>query len=591
MHGATLESLRRRLAAILAADVVGYSRLMAADEAATVKSLDAARAIFRRHIENHGGQLIDTAGDSVLSVFNLATGAVEAAVAIQNELTTRSHGIADERRMQFRIGVHLGEINEKDDGTVYGDGVNTAARLQSLASPGGITVSQSIQGAVRGKINASFEDQGEHLLKNIPEPLRAFRVANAPGRQGEVIDSIVTSNGKPSIAVLPFNNMSSDPDQDYFVDGMVEDIITELSRSRGLFVIARNSSFTFKGRAVDVRQVGRELGVRYVLEGSVRKTSARVRVTGQLIDASNGAHLWAERYEGQLEDIFDLQDKITSSVVGAIIPTLEQVEIARSKRKPPDSLDAYDYYLRGLAQLHQWNKAANLDASLMFRKAIELSPEFSPAYGAAAYCHCQRKASGWVTDRAAEIVDARPRVDKAIELGKDDAEALARAAHALAYVLGDLDGGKVYSERALAMNPNLSYAWFASAWVHIWLGDPESGLKRSEQAMRLSPLDPLLPGIRSQAAMAHFFAGRNDEAVRVAEQVLQEKPDFFVALRAAAVSHALAGRHEAAQKAMLQIRRIDPTLRVSNLHLQTSMRRPEDQARYAEAMRIAGLPP
>ena len=313
---------------------------------------------------------------------------------------------------------------------------------------------------------------------------------------------------KPSIAVLPFENMSGDPEQEYFADGMVEEIITALSRMRWLFVIARNSSFTYKGRAVDVKQVGRELGVRYVLEGSVRKAANRVRITGQLIDASTGAHLWADRFDGGLEDIFDLQDQVTASVVGAIAPKLEQAEIERAKRKPTESLDAYDYYLRGMASFHQWTKEANNEALRLFYRAIELDPDFASAYGMAAWCYVWRKSNGWMTDRAQEIAEAARLARRAVELGKDDAVALAQGGHALAFVVGDLDGGAAFIDRALVLNPNLATAWLLSGWMRAYLGEPDVAIEHLARAMRLSPLDPILYQMQSGIAFAHFFAGR-----------------------------------------------------------------------------------
>ncbi len=318
----TSTDLRRHLVAILAADAVGYSRLMGSDEIGTVKALDAARTVFRNQIERNQGRIVDMAGDSVLAMFDSAIGAVNAALAVQDSLATSMMVVPEEGRMRFRIGVHLGDVVEKPDGTAYGDGVNIAARLQMLSAPGGIAVSESIHTAVRGKVAVSFEDQGEHLVKNIADPLRVFSAK--PGRHATTPSTLATpASGlpmpdRPSIAVLPFTNMSGDPEQEYFADGVVEDIITALSRIRWLFVIARNSSFTFKGKAVDVRHVGRELGVRYVLEGSVRKAGNRVRMTGQLVEAETGRHLWANRFDGELAELFDLQDRITESVVFAI---------------------------------------------------------------------------------------------------------------------------------------------------------------------------------------------------------------------------------------------------------------------------------
>ena len=389
---------------------------------------------------------------------------------------------------------------------------------------------------------------------------------------------------------MPFTNLSSDPEQEYFADGVVEDIITALSRARWLFVIARNSSFTYKGRAVDIKQVGRELGVRYVLEGSVRKAAERVRITGQLVDASTGGHLWADRFDGALGDIFDLQDQLTASVIGALIPKLEQAEIARIERKPTPSLDAYDCYLRGLAVVYRWTRDANNEALRLFYRAIELDPNFALAHGFAAWCYSQRKSNRWVTDQSREAAEALRLGHAAVALGKDDAAALAKGGDAIAFSGGNLDAGGLYLDRALSLNPNHAFAWFASAWVKIWLGNPDAALQHLTHVMRLSPLDPNVAGVRVTIAFAHYFAGRYDEASSCAQQILQETPNFHMALRMAAAANALSGRLDIAQKAMAKLREIDPALRVSNLRDLTAMRRPEDMALYEEGLRKAGLP-
>jgi TolB-like protein/tetratricopeptide (TPR) repeat protein len=397
---------------------------------------------------------------------------------------------------------------------------------------------------------------------------------------------------KPSIAVLPFQNLSGDPQQEYFADGMVEDITMALSRVSRLFVIARNSSFSYKGRAVNVKQVGRELGVRYVLEGSVRKSADRVRIAGQLIDASTGAHIWAERFEGTLADIFDLQDQVTTSVVGAIAPKLEQAEIERSKRKPTENLDAYDYYLRGIASLSQApsDREANSKALMLFLKVIELDPDFAAAYGMGAWCYVWRKANGWVIDRAKEYAEAERLARRAVALGKDDAVALARGGHALAYVVTDLEAGAAYTDQALVLNPNFAVGWMLSGLVSIYRGEPDLAIERLARAVRLSPLDPLTFVAQTAHAMAHFFAGRFDEALSWAGKVLRDHPDYQLALRIFAAASALTGREEEAQQAVKRLRQLDPALRISNLKDRYPLRRPADLARWAEGLRRAGLP-
>ncbi|WP_429432338.1 winged helix-turn-helix domain-containing protein [Pseudomonas frederiksbergensis] len=395
---------------------------------------------------------------------------------------------------------------------------------------------------------------------------------------------------KPSITVLPFQNMSGDPEQEYFADGMVEDIIAALSRIRWLFVIARNSSFTYKGRAVDVQGVGQTLGVRYVLEGSVRKSGNKIRITGQLIDATTGTHIWAERFEGMLHDIFELQDQIAESVVGAIAPQLERAEIERAKRKPTESLDAYDYYLRGMAKLHNGTREAIDEALPLFYKAIELDPEFASAYGMAAWCHFWRKLNGWMIDRPREIAEGARLARLAVELGRDDAVALTRAGHALAHLAGDVDGGIALLDRARLLNPNLAPAWFLGGILRALRGETDAAIADLTHAVRLSPLDPEMFRMQVGMALAHFFAGRFDPASAWAEKALGNLPCLLVSVALMAASHALSGRMDKAKQAMQRLHELDPSLRVSNLKDWLPIQRPEDFARFADGLRLAGLP-
>jgi len=389
---------------------------------------------------------------------------------------------------------------------------------------------------------------------------------------------------------LPFHNLSGDPEQEYFADGMVDDIITALSRFKALFVIARNSSFTYKGRAVDVKQVGRELGVRYVLEGSVRKAANRVRITGQLVDAATGTHLWADRFDGGLVDIFDLQDQVTESIVGAIAPAIEKAEIERAKRKLTESLDAYTLYLRGLARYYQFaSRQANDEALRLFNSAIELDPDFASAYGRAASCYVYAKINGWFSDTAKEIAEVTRLAQRAVELGKDDTIALAASGWALAYVVRDLGVGAALIDRALVLNSNSAEAWFYGGWAKIYLGEPEAAIERLAHAMRLSPLDPRLMGMRAGTAYAHFLLGRYDEAASWAAMALQDNPDYQPGLRIAAASNAMAGRPEQAHRAMARLRQLNPALRVSTLKDRGPWRA-EDLLRYEGGLRQAGLP-
>jgi TolB-like protein len=394
---------------------------------------------------------------------------------------------------------------------------------------------------------------------------------------------------RPSIAVLPFQNMSGDPAQDYFADGVVEEIITALSRFSGLFVIARNSSFGFKGRAVDVKDVGRTLGVRYVLEGSVRKAAQRVRITGQLVDSVSGAHLWADRFDGALDDVLDLQDHLTASVVSAIAPKLEQAEIGRAKRKPTESLDAYDHLLRGMENAYLDTQDAVSEALRLFSKAVQLDGDFAAAYAMAAYCYVLRKASRWMTNVTSETAEGARLARKAMQLGRDDALSLSRAGHSLAYLVHEFDAAAFCIDRALALNPNLASAWFASGWLRLRIGEPDLAIEHLARFKRMSPLDPLMPVARSGSAFAHLFSGRFDEALSQAEQALQESPNLHLALRASAAANALAGRIDRAQRLAARLRQIDPVLRISNLEDVVTFR-PEDLAKFADGLRMAGLP-
>jgi TolB-like protein len=394
----------------------------------------------------------------------------------------------------------------------------------------------------------------------------------------------------PSIAVLPYSNQSEDPAQDYYADGIVEEIITALSRIRWLFVIARNSTFTFKGRAVDVKQVGRELGVRYVLEGSVRKAGSKLRITGQLIDAGTGTHLWADRFDGDLEDIFKLQDQITTNVIGAIAPKLEQAEIKRVARKPAASLDAYDCHLRGMASVYQWTHESISEALRLFYRAIELDVDFATPYGMAGWCYVWRQLNGWTTNRPQEVAESARLVRRVAQSGNDDAVALSFGGLALGYVVGDLDGGSALIDRALVLNPNLAAAWHASGWVRAFLHETDVALEHLTRAMRMSPLDPLMFSMQQVTSLAYFIAGRYADSCSWAEKSLREQPNSLATIRLLAASYALSGRFKDAHAMMALGLRLDSNLRLSNLSERVGPYRPDDFARYADALRAAGLP-
>lgn len=469
---------------------------------------------------------------------------------------------------------------------------------------GGRIVSESTLTSHINAVRKAIGDSGEqqHLVRTVPRKGFRFvgdvREAAAAEKATAISEDLSpaplratpAAPGKPSIAVLPFHNLSGDPEQAYFADGVVEEIITALSRVRWLFVIARNSSFTYQGRAVDVVHVGQELGVGYVLEGSVRKAADRVRITGQLIDAATGAHLWAERYEGTLDDIFELQDRIATNVAGAIAPQVELAEIERAKSKPTASLNSYDCYLRGLAHLHRGTRES-VDAALpLFHRSIELDPEFATAQAMTAWCYFWRKVNGWNVADPKEIAEGARLARRAVELGRDDAVALTRGGHALAHLTGDLDSGIALLDRAVFLNPNLASAWFLGGFLRTWHGESESAIAHFEHAMRLSPVDPELYRMQAGIAMAHLFAGRLDDASTWAERAYRNLPSFLMVVAILAATHALSGRQDDARRAMEQLRALDPALRISRLGDWLPIHRPEHLSILADGLREAGLP-
>jgi TolB-like protein len=462
----------------------------------------------------------------------------------------------------------------------------------------GRTVSESTLTSHINAVRKAVGDSGEQqrLIRTIARKgfrfvgeVREIRIPDGSNPPGTELETPALPD-KPSIAALAFQNLSGDPEQEYFADGVVEDIITALSRIRWLFVIARNSSFTYKGRAVDVKQIGRELGVRYVLEGSVRKSANRVRITGQLIDATTGAHLWAERFEGTLDDIFELQDQVAASVVGAIAPQMERAEIERAKRKPTENLNAYDYYLRGMANLQLGTQEAIDEALPLFEQAITLDPDFAPAYAMAAWCYVWRKVNGWMTDTPREVAEGARLARRAVELGRDDAVALTRAGHALAHLAGDLAGGIALLDRAVMLNPSHAAAWFLGGFLRVWNGEHDSAIEHFTRAMRLSPLDPESYRMQAGMAMAHMFEGRLDAAASWADKAFRDLPSFLLVVAIVAASHALTGRTEEGRRAMDHLRQLDPSLRISNVTEWLPIQRAEDLAIFADGLRKAGLP-
>ena len=594
----TAEPVERRLAAVLAADIAGYSLLMGRDEEGTLSRLKAFRkTLVDPTITAHRGRIVKTTGDGMLVEFASAVDAARCAVEVQRGVAVQNAGVPLNARIEFRIGIHVGDIIF-DDNDIFGDGVNIAARLEGIAEPGGICISDDAQRQIRGKLDSPpFEDMGPQNLKNIAEPMRAWRLSVdakssaylSGDRSAETAQTLALPD-KPSIAVLPFQNMSSDAEQEYFADGTVEDIITALSRYPSLFVIARNSSFTYKGQAVDVKRIGRELGVRYVLEGSVRKVRDRVRVTGQLIDASTGAHLWAERFEGGLEDIFDLQDDITLRVVGAIAPKLEQAEIVRAMRKPTESLDGYDYYLRAMSNFHKGGREDISEALRLFRMAIEFDDNFSSAYGMAAWCYARRKMNGWADEGSSEGLEAERLAGRAVKCGNDDAVALASSGIAIGYMFTDFDRAVSLLDRAQALNPNLAMAWHLGGWIRCFNGQQDLAVEHLERAVRLSPVDPQRPGMLAAIAAAHFSAGRFDAASSLAKTAMLEQSNNFIAALVAAAANAMAGNLDVATRAMERVCELDPNFRLHKVKYRLPNRQPETIALWEDALRRAGLP-
>jgi TolB-like protein/class 3 adenylate cyclase len=591
------EHLERRLAAVLAADVAGSCRLIGIDEEGTVARLEALRTtLFNPKITGHRGRIVKNTGDGALVEFASAVDAVRCAVEIQHSVAEQNTDVPREKRIEFRIGIHVGDIIIVEN-DIFGDGVNIAVRLEGIAEPGGINISDDAHRQIRGKIGIDCDDIGQQVLKNIAEPMRVWRARiglsssmETQARSSTGTTQPVALYDKPSIAVLPFQNMSGDPEQEYFADGMVEDIITGLSRSKSLFVIARQSTFTYKGKAVDIKQVGRELGVRYTLEGSVRKAGNRVRITGQLIDAATGVHLWADRFDSLLEDIFDLQDRVTSSVIGAISPQLERAEIARARRKPTESLQAYDYYLRALASLYRFTREENIEALRLTKIANGLDPEFAVSYALGATCYIQRKAFGWSTDAAQERVEAQRLAGRAIELGKDDPTVLAMAGDALAFVVGEVEEGATLVSRAINLDPNQAIARNWGGWTHLWLGDVDAAIEQFHVALRLSPLDPWIITAQTGLANAHFLAGRNEEASSWAATAVRQQPNYVAAQRIMMACHAMSGHLEKARQACAFALQLDPTQRIAGMKDRTLFRRAQDVERLTQAYRIAGMP-
>jgi len=585
----TEQRAERRLAAILAADIAGYSRLMSVDEEGTLAALKSTfSALLTPKIEEHRGRIAKTMGDGVLAEFASAVDAVRCAVDIQRGAAAHNAGVPDKRQIHFRIGINVGDIIF-DGGDIFGDGVNIAARIQTLADPGTICLSESTYQHVAGKIDLEASDLGEQRLKNISRPVRVYSV-RPEGAPSPTLAPALALPDKPSIAVLPFANMSGDPEQEYFADGMAEEIITALSRCHALFVIARNSSFVYKGKAVDVRQVGRELGVHYVLEGSVRRGGDRLRFTGQLIDATSGAHIWADRFEGETSDIFALQDRFSESVVATIEPRLQLAEIERMKHKPAGNLSAYDLLLRAQQAIYDWTPESLQAAIDSLKRALAIDPDYAIALATLAVCYATRRFQGWGKDYAAEAAEGMRLASRAAELGKDDGEVLWRVANTTFQLSTDVPAATELIYRALQVNPNSSIAMTIAGWMEAALGNSDKALDLLRRAQRLSPRDPRGWTIAGGMAYAHYQKGELNEAVAQARKALADNPRFAGALWCLMAALGKLGEKEKAAAAVAEMLKIEPQLTISLLGSRFRNTRREVWLNIAEGLRLAGMP-
>jgi adenylate cyclase len=585
------ERVERRLAAILCADVVEYSRLMGADEEKTLAALKGhRRELIDPLIDQHRGRIFKTTGDGILIEFASVVDAVRCAVVVQQGMADRNANRSETERIRFRIGINLGDVIH-DEGDIFGDGVNVAARLQTLAEPGEICVSASVREQVGEKLPIGFADLGEHGVKNIARSVRVYRVGKRAEPRTEPADDAATTPlalpDRPSIAVLPFGNMSGDPEQEYFVDGMVEDIITGLSRIKWLFVIARNSSFAYKGKSPDIRQVGRELGVRYVLEGSVRKAAGRVRITGQLVEADSGRHIWAERYDRAIDDVFALQDEITMNVVGAIEPNLRQAEIERVRRKRPDSLDAYDLVLRATPFANTSMPEGALQALPLLDRALALEPDYALAHGYISYCHeiLFLRAGRHEESRLGAIRHAHA----ALVHGRDDAMALSLGGFSIGLVEHDRAAAREAFEAAVALSPSSAFTYMLGSVVLGWAGEAERAIEWGEQALRLSPFDPHSFAAWHGIAIACFDQGRYEDAANAERKAIQRNPGFSYPHAILAAALVKLGRVDEAKAVAARVVALEPGFSISKMCVALDPV-PAIAVPLTEALLAAGLP-
>jgi adenylate cyclase len=574
-------SQTRRLAAIFAADVTGYSRLMGADEEGTLDCLKALRReVIDPKIAEHKGRIVKTTGDGLLVEFASVVDAVRCAIGVQQAILERNTGVEADRRIELRIGINLGDVMVEGH-DLYGDGVNIAARIETLAAAGGVFVSNTVYDHVRDRLPFVFDDLGEQQVKNIARPIHVYSVRNAVAATSPPTQALPLPD-KPSIAVLPFANLSGDPEQEYFADGMVEEIITALSWIRWLFVIARNSSFTYKGQAIDVKRVGRELGVRYVLEGSVRKAVGRVRITGQLIDALTGTHLWAGHFDGSLEGVFELQDQIARSVAGVIEPALQAAEIRRATARPTNDLTAYDLYLRALGAFFPVTKDGVIEAQRLLEQAIAIDPHYAPALSWAAHCHLRLVVEGWAEEPETSRSKAVDLARRALQLVEHDPVILANAAQVLARSGEDINAMISLVDRALVLNPSYARGWFVSGLLRVWAGQPDLGIEHVETSVRLSPRERV-GSTQFVIGMAYFFKRQFAEAAAKLLASFQDHPGYPQPYRFLAACCAHMGRLDEARAIVARLRAITPLVIPTAL----PWRNPEHRELLVSGLRMA----
>jgi adenylate cyclase len=584
------ERVDRRLAAVLAADIAGYSRLMGRNEERTLAQLKVFRkTLVDPGIASHHGRIVKTTGDGMLVEFSSAVDAARCAVEVQRAMAERNVDVPPELRIEFRIGIHVGDIMIDDD-DIFGDGVNIAARLEGIAKPGGVCISDDTHRQIRGKVDIAFDDIGEQALKNIAEPMRAWhmRPNAAPSTPDAPKPRELALPDKPSIVVLPFDNMSAEPEQEFLADGIVEAITATLSCIRSFFVIARSSAFTYKGRATDARAIGKELGVAYLLEGSVQKVGNRLRITVQLIETEGGAHVWSSRYDGTVDEFFDLQDRITQQIAGALQPSIRSAEIERSRRRRPQDLGSYDYTMRAMPHVWVLEKEESAKALELLEKALAIDPQYPLALALTGWCHAQRSVYNWAEDIADSQAKARALAEQAAALSGDDPLVLAilGAVHTFVRNYGT---ARVLLERALVLDPNCAWAWSRLAWIENYADQPQKAIENFERAIRLSPIDPMNFNNYAGIGSAHEISEEYDQAVALYRRAILERPHASWMYRNLASALAGAGKTEEAKQAFAEMLRHYPDLTVSKFKQAMVFSAPALE-RMGQNLRSLGLP-